>query len=488
MYLKNLSISNLRSIASADIHFCYPGSEDPPELENVTLLLGDNGVGKTTVLRAVALATLSPVIESSGFTPFNLIRRTRSGVRSRADLHAEVQLHAQDLTGKEHDVPLDLEVETAIERRHDVERVLSPPWSEDIWEEMFVERSAAFLVVGYSAGRRVESATSFDSGVRAKTRRTRYQRVAGLFEEGVTLTPLNAWLPEFKGANPGRYSQIIKLVNDLLPEGTKISGERENGEYLFEHNETLVPFAAMSDGYRAYIGWIADLLYHVCMGAPKGKKLVDNKGIVLVDEIDLHLHPAWQREVVPQLARTLPNLQFVLTTHSPIVAGTLQAKNIRVIEPDENGASTIQQLNERIHGLNADQILVSSYFGLDSTRAPEAVDTLQALSRRARRGDHDAVHAFLSRLSNESESWGDDDEAAPSKTSSPPPGEGQSGGSRREGRRTAGAARKTGSGGPSQSGSKSKASEGEPSKSATGRKNTTKGSPSKGAPGRGKSA
>jgi hypothetical protein len=480
VYLKNLSISNLRSIASADIRFCHPGGEDPPELENVTLLLGDNGVGKTTVLRAVALATLSPVIESSGFTPFNLIRRTRAGASSRAELRAEVQLHAQDLAGKGHDAPLAVEVETAIERRHDVERVLSPPWSEDIWEEMFVERSAAFLVVGYSAGRRVESATSFDSGVRSKSRRIRYQRVAGLFEEGVTLTPLNAWLPEFKGENPGRYSQVITLINDLLPEGTRISGERENGEYLFEHNETRVPFAAMSDGYRAYIGWIADLLYHVCMGAPKGKKLVDNRGIVLVDEIDLHLHPAWQREVIPQLARTLPNLQFVLTTHSPIVAGTLQAKNIRVIEPDETGASTIQQLNERIHGLNADQILVSSYFGLDSTRAPEAVDALQALSRKARHGDRDAVHAFLSRLSNESEAW-EQDEAGAGETSAPAAG----------GSRTASGSKAKASGRGSSkrvAGGKGKApGEGSP-KSAAGGKKPAKGPAPKRSPGRGKSA
>lgn len=406
MFVKSLRISNLRSIASAEVSFCHPGSEEPPELPNVTLLLGDNGVGKTSVLRAVALSILSPLIESSGFTPYNLVRRTGAGVMPGAGLEAELVLHEQDLTGTRHSAPLNVEVTAEIVRRGDVERVVSPAWGDNLWEGMFHESSPAFLVVGYSAGRRVEGAASFDTSIRAKSRNIRYQRVAGLFEEGVTLTPLGAWLPRFQGENKGRYSQVIRLINDLLPEGTRITDQMENnGEYLFEHNGTKVPFGAMSDGYRAYIGWIADLLYHVCMGAPKGKKLVDNYGVVLVDEIDLHLHPAWQREVVPQLARALPNLQFVLTTHSPIVAGTLQAANIRLIEPDETGASTIQRINERIHGLNADQILVSSYFGLESTRAPEAVNTLRSLSRKARRGDDDAVYAFLKELSAESDEW-----------------------------------------------------------------------------------
>ena len=56
-----------------------------------------------------------------------------------------------------------------------------------------------------------------------------------------------------------------------------------------------------------------------------------------VDEVDLHLHPAWQRQVVPTISRALPNLQFVLSTHSPIVAGTLSPKNIFVLEMDDSG-------------------------------------------------------------------------------------------------------------------------------------------------------
>jgi predicted ATP-binding protein involved in virulence len=166
---------------------------------------------------------------------------------------------------------------------------------------------------------------------------------------------------------------------------------------------------SLSNGHRAYLGWVSDLLYNISLGAPKGTRLRDARGVVLVDEIDLHLHPDWQREVVPTVARTLPNLQFVFTTHSPIVAGTVGAKNIFVLEMNEASASTIRQFTEPIHGLNADQILVSSYFGLSTTRAQAAEDQLRELSEKAMAGDSAAALAFLKKLASGSE------EAAPAR-------------------------------------------------------------------------
>lgn len=399
MYVQKVSISQLRSFRKAEIDFCHPGVGDEPEIPNVTLLLGDNGAGKTSILRAVALAALAPVIGSSGFRPYKLVRSTHDEAPDQATVRGEFVLHAQDTGSKNRKESLPVSTETRIVRRGDVEQVSARERKEAFWDNIFQDRSPAFLVVGYGASRRVENAASFDGAARAKSRHVRYERVSGLFEEGVTLTPLGAWLPEFRRTNPGRYRQVVTLIDRLLPEGTRIGGEVEAGEYVFEHQGSSLPFAAMSDGYRAYIGWVADLLYHVCMGAPSGYRLEENRGIVLVDEVDLHLHPAWQREVVPRLARALPNLQFVLTTHSPLVAGTLRSTNLRLIEADESGASVVRRLHEHVHGLSADQILLSSYFGLKSPRAPDAVETLRELAVDAQEGDDEAAWAFLRRLS-----------------------------------------------------------------------------------------
>lgn len=118
----------------------------------------------------------------------------------------------------------------------------------------------------------------------------------------------------------------------------------------------------------------------------------------MVDEVDLHLHPSWQRIVVDTLSQTFPRLQFILTTHSPIVAGTLEPDNIWVLESQEDGSVTPRRYHERIFGLSADQILTSSYFNLLTTRAPEAENEISALAQRVANGDSDAGLEALRRL------------------------------------------------------------------------------------------
>jgi predicted ATP-binding protein involved in virulence len=155
----------------------------------------------------------------------------------------------------------------------------------------------------------------------------------------------------------------------------------------------------MSDGYRAFVGWVGDLLYHLHTVSNPEQKLADIHGVVLVDEVDLHLHPDWQRYVAHTLSTALPHIQFVLTTHSPIVTGTLTGENIFVMDPDPSGASTVRQLEEKVYGLTADQVLLSSYFNLKSSRAPGAENELRQIARRAWTGDSDAAAEFLKKLS-----------------------------------------------------------------------------------------
>ena len=371
---------------------------------NVNLLLGDNGSGKTSILRAIALAVLAPVIEGAGYVPYRMVRRTATTRAQESLIKGNLLLHDQDIGTRTGPDPFVLSQHTTkITRIHDVEKVSSASRGKmQPWDKMYDNRSPAFFIVGYGAGRRVEDDKSFNSTSRLKSRLLRYDRVAGLFEDAVTLTPLSAWLPELSVENKGRYKQVENLINRLLPEDCRFNGEREQSDYVFQFRGSPVTFPALSEGYRAYIGWIADLLYHVCMGCPSGAKLVENRGIVLVDEIDLYLHPEWQRRVVPDLSTALPNLQFVVTSHSPLVAGTLQSRNIILMDQDQSGATVPTRIDERIHGLSAEQILLSTYFGLKTTRDQDAVDELIALSRRVQDDDPHAALAFLRRLRGQS--------------------------------------------------------------------------------------
>lgn len=396
----------------------YPGKQQSPapNLPNINLLLGNNGMGKTTILRALALASLSPIMPQSGYLPYRLVRRAdpKVSLAKEATIEADVILHEQDFPsgktkGSSSKIVREEQMSMTVIRSGDYEGLRSGnvpasgiPDEEGVWGGMYNDKSPAFLVVGYGASRRVEDSRNLDESARRKARLLRYERVAGLFESHVALTPLAVWLPNFQKKNPGRYKQTVNLINRLLPEGASFEGQFQEGDYFFEVNGTKTPFAALSDGYRAYIGWIADLLYHICMGAPKGAKLVDNYGLVLVDEIDLHLHPEWQRSVAETLSRALPNIQFVFSTHSPIVAGSLNKENIFVMESDSMGASTVRQYDERIYGLSAEKVLLSSYFKLRTTSAAPFVDELRDLSVKAGKGDLNAALAFMEKISGES--------------------------------------------------------------------------------------
>lgn len=434
MYIDRLVLENVRTFAAKPkqtLQFVHPdvdyrpanapaGPGDRrlprPRLRNVTLLLGDNGSGKTTVLRSIAAAAFGPVAKD--------ILRDGSAVRhgeSTARISGRLRLHHQDRTAwKTVDVALDL---NRIGERLVVET--GSTWEEGaagtimttgnaaaesrLWQPVYESKNDAFFIVGYGATRRVERLDTYDSGARTKSRATRDLRVQGLFEDAFSLVPLGSWLPDLKSTNPGRYTQVKHLMEKLLAPGQyRFGGDRNaQGDYLFYRGDMPVPFQSLSDGYRAFIGWVADLLYHVCFGCPSGAKLVDSRGIVLVDEIDLHLHPKWQMEVIRTVARALPNMQFIFTSHSPLVAGSLEWMNIITLRAGSKTNRTVaKRLRRSIHGLDADQILLSDFFGLRSTMARSKQAQLERITARIREGDVDAPLKLIQQMTRGTESEG----------------------------------------------------------------------------------
>ncbi|WP_342316697.1 AAA family ATPase [Lysobacter sp. FW306-1B-D06B] len=418
MHIRSLEIRDLRSIKKAELDFMSTehASKDS-KFKNVNVLLGSNGTGKSTVLRAIAMSVLAPVLEgNSGFVSDGFIRResnvksrTRKapasrGMPQRAQVESKVWVDPQDLSmnrnGRIHSL------KAQIDRVGDNERLqwLRPrAQAAAILDTQSTRESSAFFLVGYGATRRVEHGRQVDFDARSQTRVTRYQRVASLFEEHYSLIPLSAWLPAYAARNPGRHKQVIQLLNHLLPDACRMhttATETTSGpEYLFDVSGVDIPFRALSDGFRAYVGWIGDMLFHLCMGAPRGRKLVDNKGVVLIDEIDLHQHPEWQRLVLPRLSAALPNVQFIVSTHSPLVVGSLQRQNMQRLEVTTTGTVS-RMLPERVHGKSAGQILLSPYFGLASTRAPDVASQLDELRSRRQAGAKGAALEYLRLLAS----------------------------------------------------------------------------------------
>lgn len=361
-------------------------------LGNVTLLLGNNGKGKSTILKGIAMALTSPVLRYAGFHAYSLVRKSFAPRRGQpvksAKVEADVIIGADDSpthVGKTDTLFL------KIERKGTIDAVTDATTDHGVWKSMFMDDHPGFLVLGYGTTR-WSAPREENIAVRLKAGNIRHNRIRSLFEDGYSLIPLSQWLPTYR--NKGRRAQIIRLLDELMID-YRFKGETdESGELILEKDGARIPLPALSDGYRAFIGWIGDFLYHLCMWAASGKKIREVEGVVLVDEIDLHLHPDWQRNIIATLSKTLPRIQFIFTSHSPLVTGSLEWPNIWVMQDDQ----PVQLPDESIHGLSADQVLLSPYFGVQATRAPEKMKRLAELDAKAQQGDVVAAHSYMREL------------------------------------------------------------------------------------------
>jgi predicted ATP-binding protein involved in virulence len=131
-----------------------------------------------------------------------------------------------------------------------------------------------------------------------------------------------------------------------------------------------VPIQRLSLGYQTVMAWTADIAWRLVNHYPKSLNPLQEPAIVIVDEIDLHLHPHWQREIRRHLIQHFPAVQFIATAHSPLMAQDALDANLAVIHV-RDGAATIVSEPAVIKSWRLDQVLTSELFGLSTARAPE---------------------------------------------------------------------------------------------------------------------
>ncbi|MDY3739562.1 MAG: AAA family ATPase [Selenomonadaceae bacterium] len=132
-----------------------------------------------------------------------------------------------------------------------------------------------------------------------------------------------------------------------------------------------VPFTKMSDGIRIAMAMVADIAHRMVTLNPQLGKgaLSETNGIVLIDEIDMHLHPSWQKHIIADLCKIFPQVQFVFTTHSPIVLSNVKNDNIVALS-----SGKVYKVNQKTYGRAADSIM-KEIMGTDVR--PEDVSALQ---------------------------------------------------------------------------------------------------------------
>jgi hypothetical protein len=168
---------------------------------------------------------------------------------------------------------------------------------------------------------------------------------------------------------------FFKILRDVNPNETISLKKVEHGTWrvLVSTDDGEVPIEQVSQGMTSTIAWVGTLLQRMYEIYPQSKTPQLEPALVLVDEIDAHLHPAWQRILVRLVSKHFENIQVIATTHSPLVISSMDADNVIIARRDPGARSeiSIARASEEVDlsGMRADEILTSTLFGLQTTRS-----------------------------------------------------------------------------------------------------------------------
>ena len=156
---------------------------------------------------------------------------------------------------------------------------------------------------------------------------------------------------------PDRQLEAVRMaVEQFLPGFKSLSVRRSPLRMVVRKQGKEVRIDQLSDGEKCTLALVGDLARRLAIANPMLQNPLEGEGIVLIDEIELHLHPRWQRHFVAQLGNLFPNCQFVVTTHSPQALGEVKGENIRLLYAGADGNITSSTPDQAL-GLDSNYIL-----------------------------------------------------------------------------------------------------------------------------------
>jgi predicted ATP-binding protein involved in virulence len=172
----------------------------------------------------------------------------------------------------------------------------------------------------------------------------------------------------------------LEVVRDalqkFLPEFSDFSIRRSPLRMEVKKNGKILTIDQLSDGEKCLIALVGDLAKRMSIANTLRENPLEGNGIILIDEIDLHLHPQWQRTVIPRLIEVFPNCQFIISTHSPHVINHVRPENLFLLEQSSTGV--LASHPSKSYGNNADRIL-EDLMGLPTTRTDDVFQGLQQI-------------------------------------------------------------------------------------------------------------
>ncbi|MDI3286142.1 AAA family ATPase [Polyangium sp. 15x6] len=388
MFLLKIDLYNLRSLKRLVWEI------DDVDAYGWHVIIGDNGAGKSGLLRAIALALVGPQEalalrqdwndwlrrgEAEGGIYLHLAgdpifdRLSKRGNRPKGHLKAGIWL--ERTAGEPHPVTLH-----AWEKgdRH----VWGPSWG---WF------SASYGPFRRFTGGDKDLEKLFYSN-------PKLARHLSVFGESVALSECLEWLirlhyKTLEGDPEGNLLEPVKaFVNQsgFLPHDARLESISSKGVRFVDGNECEVPVENLSDGYRSILSMTFELIRQLAAtyGAdvifdPNDPTKIIAPGVVLIDEIDAHLHPTWQRRVGRWFREHFPQIQFIVTTHSPLICQAAKPGSVfRLPRPgsdEEAGMVTGTELDRLLYG-NVLDAYGTGAFGDVATRSPEALELLEQLA------------------------------------------------------------------------------------------------------------
>jgi predicted ATP-dependent endonuclease of OLD family len=353
VYFKSLTIENVKCFREKQTIDFTNKNGKPAKW---TVILGNNNTGKTTLLRVLADFQLKkerfdvpPEFQKEeGVKYYNLLEPVSMWLdnyfieNSSENLFAEVTFNNNNT-----DISLDIQSITL-----------------DHQETMFggssikVNSIPEFIIVGYGTNRKSSNKLNF-------TPKNNFTN--NLYDNNSELINAEEWLIQTDYASEKniakateRLENIKKVLIDILPDVK---------DFFFATNENFEPqievqtdygWIKINDlgyGYQSLLAWVIDLAKKMFDRYPNSENPLHEPAIVLVDEIDLHLHPEWQRKIISYLSANFPNTQFIVTSHSPLVVQSADEVNVVLLKKVGDKVVIEQPEIENFQGWKIEEIL-----------------------------------------------------------------------------------------------------------------------------------
>ena len=350
--LETLKLRNFRKFENLEIGF-HP---------KLTVLIGTNGAGKTTILDAAAVAIGSLFVGLNGVASPSMrtgdahIKAFPMGSNEDVQPQYPVQIEAEGWENEEKGT-----WERTLSGSENKITVGGAKFLKEIavsYQKRLMEGDSTLVLpvlAYYGTGRlwdyhREKKADTFKDT-------NRLNGYLDCLDGTANIKLMLNWFRKMTVQKYQRQEQNLggipelEVVYDAIEQCFSLAGGYQDVKVLYNLNTNeldvyyttedqcrmKIPLGQLSDGYKGTVSLVADIAYRMAVLNPQllGDVLKETSGVVLIDEVDLHLHPAWQQRVLKDLQSIFPKVQFIVTTHAPAVIQSVQRENVRILAHDK---------------------------------------------------------------------------------------------------------------------------------------------------------